>query len=390
MTASNSARVVRVCAITSVHRPFDQRIFYKEACSLSAVGYDVTLIAPSDIDHREVDGVILQGVPRPRSRWNRPMVWLRLVRHLVRLRPDVVHFHDPELLLIVPLLRLMLGRQVRVVYDVHEYVVDSIAHKVWIPRFLRGLVAWIARGLERALGRTVDGLIFVIEDQVPLYEGWRARWTVVHNYPDEAVFADPVPLPDFPPDRFRLIYVGSLYARRGIMTMLEALVRVVSLAPETLLILGGAFESEDFRVRVETFIADHDLGRHVVFVGWIDHSKLKDYLASADVAWLPGLPVKQYQRRGISTKQLESMLMGLSIVSSDHPHRRIFVEEAECGSLVDAVDPAAHADAILWLYHHPDERRAMGARGRQLVQNKYNWRTEAATLLEFYDRLLRN
>jgi glycosyltransferase involved in cell wall biosynthesis len=380
--------MAHVCIITSVHRPFDQRIFYKQARSLAAEGHQVTLIAPADFERQAREGVQVLGVPRPQSRWQRPLVWLRLLRHALELKPDLVHFHDPELLLIAPLLRMGLSRSVPIVYDVHEYFVDSIAHKVWILPFLRGPTAWLASIMERTLGRSVDGLVFVVEEQAQFYEGWRATQAVVHNYPEAAAFADPVPLPDFPSDRFRLIYIGSLFARRGIMTMLEALSELVPSAPETLLILGGAFESRDFEEQVVAFIAQHGLDAHVVLLGWVDHAQLKDYLASADIAWLPGLRVKQYQRQSISTKLLESMLMGLPIVTSDHPHRRQFVDEAECGFSVTADDPGAHAEAILWLYHNRDAGRAMGARGRQLILDKYTWEAESSILVSFYAQLL--
>jgi glycosyltransferase involved in cell wall biosynthesis len=380
--------MARIAVITSVHRPFDQRIFYKECRSLARAGHQVTLIAPADFEDQEREGVQVLGIPQPRSRWGRPTTWLRLVTRVLRQKPDLVHFHDPELLLIVPILRLTLGRRLRIVYDVHEYFVDSIAHKVWIPPRLRPAAAWLASSLERMLGRSVDGLVFVVEEQAPLYARWRATQVVVHNYPQQAAFADPAPVADLAPDRFRLIYVGSLFARRGIMTMLEALAQVVPQAPETLLILGGAYESDAFQAQVEAFIEQHGLGANVTALGWVDYDRLKDYLVSADVAWLPGLRVKQYQRRGISTKLLECMLMGLPIVSSDHPHRRLFIDEARCGFSVTADDPAAHAGAILALYRNPDRRRAMGARGRQLVLERYTWETEEPILLAFYGQLL--
>jgi glycosyltransferase involved in cell wall biosynthesis len=377
----------KVCVLTSAHKPTSTRVFYKQCRSLAQAGYDVTFVVPAGFDERVQEGVRVLGVPKPTSRLGRPKIWFRLLRTAVNLDPDIVHFHDPELLSLAPLLRLRLGQEVRIIYDVHEYFVDSIAHKVWIPRPLRKPVAWLAQNFERLLGRAVDGLVFVIEEQAPLYADWRAAHVVVHNYPQLETFADAVPLPAFPPDRFRLIYLGSLYARRGIMTMLEAMALVVPEAPEALLILGGAFESEAFREQVQTFIDEHHLGSHVTLLGWIDHADVKHYLASADVAWLPGLRVQQYQRRAISTKQLECMLMGLPIVSSDHPHRRIFIDEADCGFSVTADDPMAHAEAILRLYHHPEERRAMGARARQSVLDRYNWEREARTLLEFYDEL---
>jgi glycosyltransferase involved in cell wall biosynthesis len=378
-----------VVHLTSVHSPLDHRIFYKECRSLARAGYDVTLIAPAELAKSTCDGVQILPVPKPRSRWGRPRVWLALMRQTVRLKPTLVHLHDPELLLIAPFLRLPLGRSLRLVYDVHEYFVDSIAQKTWVPRLLRRPVAWLARTAERRLGRVVDGLVFVVEEQAPLYSGWQVTQIVIHNYPEASAFANPTPLPEFPPDRFRLIYVGSLYARRGIMTMLEALRQVVPEIPEVLLILGGAFDSQNFRQQTETFVSNWGLRDHVILVGWIDHARLKDYLVSADVAWLPGLLGQQYQRRSISTKQLECMLMGLPLVTGDHPHLQFFTDQARCGLSVAANDPAAHAEAIRWLYEHPEERREMGKRGQLLVLEQYTWEAEASSLVAFYDQLLK-
>lgn len=380
----------RIVHITTVHPYNDPRIFYKECLSLSSSEYEVILIAPSNFEERIVDGVRVIGIPPPQSRLLRTVSWIQVIKKTIFLKPDFIHFHDPELLFVVVILRLALGRNVCIVYDIHEYFVDSIADKVWIAPYLRKTIAWLARILEQILGNVVDGLIFVVEDQVPLYKSWKKPYVIVHNYPSSSHFSNPTTKPHIPSNRFRLIYLGAIYARRGIMTMLEALKLVVPQAPDTLLILGGSYESSEFKKQVDGYISGNYLNEHVACLGRIDYKSIKDYLAHADVAWLPGLSIKQYKRRSISTKQLESMLMGLPIITSDHPHRRFFIEEARCGLSVTANDPRAHAEAVIWMHDHPDERRAMGQRGRQLVLDKYSWSTEQTALLAFYNKLLKS
>jgi hypothetical protein len=88
--------MARIAILTSVHRPFDTRIFQKEARSLAAAGPEVVLVAPHDRRRREtVSGSFLCPGSRPPGAML--LSPLRLLQ-VSRLRPDVCHFHDPELI----------------------------------------------------------------------------------------------------------------------------------------------------------------------------------------------------------------------------------------------------------------------------------------------------
>ncbi|TEU17385.1 MAG: hypothetical protein E3J21_08470 [Anaerolineales bacterium] len=108
----------KVCVMTSVHPPFDPRIFHKEAQTLVQAGYEVVLIAPHDKESENVDGVHIIGLPRYKRRFYRPLNWWRILRVALRQKADVYHFHDPELLPIGLWLQWWTGKPV--VYDVHE------------------------------------------------------------------------------------------------------------------------------------------------------------------------------------------------------------------------------------------------------------------------------
>ena len=108
---------IKVCILTSVHPPFDNRIFHKEAKSLTKAGYDVTLIAQHDKDE-VVDGIRIVPLPKPKNRIERmtKTVWM-VFRLALKENADVYHFHDPELIIIGLMLR---ARGKKVIYDIQD------------------------------------------------------------------------------------------------------------------------------------------------------------------------------------------------------------------------------------------------------------------------------
>src|SRR5579864_663065 len=96
----------RACVLTSVHPPFDVRIFHKECKSLAAAGYDVTLIATAT-ENGFHEGIALNTLPDWKNRFHRFLRGsLTVYKRALEVDADVYHFHDPELIPTALLLRL--------------------------------------------------------------------------------------------------------------------------------------------------------------------------------------------------------------------------------------------------------------------------------------------
>jgi glycosyltransferase involved in cell wall biosynthesis len=67
---------------------------------------------------------------------------------------------------------------------------------------------------------------------------------------------------------------------------------------------------------------------------------------------------------------------------------REIVNCAECGLLVNPLDPQAIADSIVYILEHPEEAEKMGRRGIKAVEKMYNWSKEEEKLLQLYKDLL--
>jgi glycosyltransferase involved in cell wall biosynthesis len=89
---------------------------------------------------------------------------------------------------------------------------------------------------------------------------------------------------------------------------------------------------------------------------------------------------------GRPNKLFEYMSAGLAVIASHFPLWREIVEDARCGICVDPLDASAIAGAMRRLADG-DEAAEMGRRGREAVQSRFNWDSEAPKLLDLYARL---
>ena len=65
-----------------------------------------------------------------------------------------------------------------------------------------------------------------------------------------------------------------------------------------------------------------------------------------------------------------------------------FIGETNSGRILENPTPQNVANALEYLYNHPEERRAMGQRGQKRVQTEWNWSTMEPELQRFYEQVL--
>jgi glycosyltransferase involved in cell wall biosynthesis len=316
-------------------------------------------------------------LPTPKNRLSRilastPRAFILATRE----GADLYHFHDPELIPVGFLLRL-LGK--RVIYDVHEDLPRQILSKYWIPPILRAVVAKTAALAEWVAGKAMSGIVAAtpaIAGRFPPH-----KTVVVQNFPLLSEFA----LGEAPPYRERpmwVAYVGGITAIRGAVEMVRAMEHL----PEDLaarLVLAGTFSPPELEAEVRKLPG----WSYVDLLGWQGRDGISRLLRRARVGLVVLHPVTNYLD-SYPVKLFEYMAAGIPVVASNFPLWREIVEGEQCGLTVDPLDPKAIAEAVRWLLEHPEEAEEMGKRGRRAVLEKYNWEWEAEKLLDLYRRLL--
>lgn len=369
---------LRIAHFSTLHPRWDPRIRLKEMTTLSRhLGAEMALfVQDGEGDERDVEGfAVVDTGPRERSR---PMGMVRggwrMFCAVRAWKPDIAHFHDPELMPWAALLRL---GGVKVVYDVHEDLPRQIRHSPAFPRWLRPVLPVFATAFEWIGSRLVSGHVAATPDIAARFD---PRDTVlVQNHPivEEMHTPGRLPMAERPNE---LAFIGGLSASRSLAEMLEAIARV----PEpTRIAFAGWFSSE-----TDEAAAKASRGwQRVRPLGIVDRAAVADLLANVRGGLILFQPLPN-NIAGRPIKLFEYMSAGLPVIASDFPRWREIVDGAGCGLLVDSRDPAAIAAAMQWLVDHPEEGEAMGRRGREAILERYGWDNEGAKLVEFYRRNL--
>jgi glycosyltransferase involved in cell wall biosynthesis len=368
----------KIAHLTSVHSLYDIRIFHKECKSLTQSGYQVTLIVPHE-GNEVVDGVKIKSVPKPKNRFDRMtrVLW-RVYWMAIEEKAHLYHFHDPELIVIGILLKLL---RKKVIYDVHEDVPRQMFSKRWIHPTLRSVIAWSAALTEWIGGQCFDGVNAATPTIAQRFPP--CKTVTVRNFPflSELVQDQFIPYKQRPPV---LIYVGGISEYRGAKDMVQA----VGLLPSHLrarLQLAGDFSPTGFEEELKCLPG----WERVDFLGWQSREHVFKLLGRARIGLVTLHPIINYLT-SYPIKLFEYMCAGLPVIASDFPLWRKIVEDAGCGLLVDPLDSGSIAEAIQWLLVHPEEAEAMGRRGQDAVRKYYNWDTEAKKLVAFYRAILKS
>jgi glycosyltransferase involved in cell wall biosynthesis len=343
---------------------------------------DMSYLLPPTADARH-----LSTLRRPIAPLDDLRALVRIYRELRSLRPAIVHTHMAKAGLLGRLAAVAYNAtrgaapRARIVHTYHGHVLEG---------YFSPLVSRIFIALERLLAPTSAAIVAIspairrelVESYgigrdrqyrvVPL--GFDLEGFAAINEADRAAARRALNLAD----GVRVIATaGRLTAIKQHELFLDAVARVAARHPTVVALVAGDGER---RRELEALAASLGIGDRVRWLGW--RRDLATLYAATDVFLLTS------RNEGTPVAIIEAMASAVAVVSTDVGGVKDVVFSSEVGLLAPFGDAAALASAIDSLLSDAAKRRAIGARARDAVLQRFGFDRLVDDIARLYRELL--
>jgi spore coat protein SA len=191
-------------------------------------------------------------------------------------------------------------------------------------------------------------------------------------------------------DDMIFLYIGRLSQDKGAGQFLEAakvLINNIGIRYVKIMIVGSSFFGG--QTKVTPFMKElqksaEEVKENIIFTGFINRPDIPDIYGLANVVVIPSIVMD-----ASPSVCYEASAMSLPIIASKRGGIPEIVKDEETGLLVnDPEDIDELAEKMLYFVKEPDEAKAFGRRGRQLMAKHYTWETVAGKIEDIYKKVL--
>lgn len=365
-----------------VFNPFtnDSRVL-KEAISLTSGGYSVSVIAHGDKGlpkEEEVDGFRVvrfnyldRSVTKSKAeKLKIYLAWLRDVIGYVK-EFDILHCNDLNTLPIAFIVKKFYNKNVKVVYDAHEYETERI-HQSSIEKK-------IAKIIEKFLLRYIDSIITVspsIADAYVVDYGIK-KPTLIYNTPryieveKQDIFREKFKIPSH---HLIFLYQGGLSAGRGILEFARLIKDKKDVA---YVVMGYGVLEEEIRQLSTT-------QDNLFFHQSVSPDILLDYTSSADIGVCIEENLCKSWDFALPNKMFEYYIAKLPIIVSGLYEMKKFVKEYDTGYVIEDIFDKDEFDNK---FDEIVKRYKDKLPNIDKINQIYNWQEQERVLLRLYKEL---
>ncbi|MBC8267082.1 MAG: glycosyltransferase [Flavobacteriales bacterium] len=382
---------MKVCMITSLHSPKDDRIFFKQAISLKNFGFQVSILCLADENGKmkdmsgnvlnannqlqiEVDGIQIYGVKKQSGIFQKILhkigkgkCWQSFIEKAIAINAEVYHAHEPQTAFIG--LKIQKKTDAKFIYDAHE---------PWI--FSRSIKEWI---LKKLCLPKLKNIISAnqITGQSLLKENPNLNTEVIYN-------CSPSFFTNHQKENTEVIicHEGSLWFNRGLKLIVEVLVILKKTFPNfKFRIIGEVYAKE--KIYLESKIKEYNLENNIEITGWLTYKEVPKAIADCSIGIITNTNEKRNTLAGPPNKLFNYMTIGLAVISVDLPATTQIIRETNCGIIIKKRNPQLLSSALIKLLNDKAALSLLQHKSSIAAEEKYNWESEANKLFQFYRSL---
>jgi glycosyltransferase involved in cell wall biosynthesis len=363
-----------ICHFTTVHEADDVRIFYKECVSLSKIkNYKVVIAASGNIP--KTKNITHYRIPKART--YRPLrilisqlIALRLV---IRLKADVWHIHDPELL---PAAALMIFLKRRVIWDSHEdyfrQFVQGLNYRIYVPRSIRPIVKCIVESLLLYIDKNAAGIVCATSSMAEKYVN-----------KNTVVVGNEVVLNEFKESKPKFInktvvYTGQPSSHQCYREIVEAISKIPDIK---LIVACREFNQNDMSYSIAA------LSERFQYLGWLDRNKLSELFSNSSLGLVTYSNSSNHQDNQ-PNKFYEFCAAGLPILATPTRSNKVLIENSKAGILATGFDSESILLALIELFSSEVNWLKHSNSGKNWVKKNGNWANSEIALHEMYLKVL--
>lgn len=324
---------------------------------------------------------------------------------LIRLRPDVVHFHNINILSI-SLVKVAKELRIPTVMGIYDYwafcpkstlidcdnnpcrntqgekCVDCVN-----PPSVRGIHAYFLKrrgAFFDSYLRIVDTFAVLSESSASVLErcgiGRDRIFTIRQIFP----FASFRPISFEGIDRHSILLVGWVQHRKGAYVLIDAMPSLVKEFPKARLNIVGELVEKDYLQKLEDAIEKNGLSNNVFIRGRVSEEELEGYFKKAHV-----LAIAEQWENMSPVVLLEGMAKAKAIVAGNIGGISEFLKDGLNGCLAEFNNPTDFADKIGQVFRRGDLGEGLGKAARADVETMFEEKAVIEGYVRLYEELIR-
>jgi glycosyltransferase involved in cell wall biosynthesis len=368
---------INICHFTVAHRPKDNRIYENECISLVNAGYDVTIVAPGQINEISNNIKIISFKsnfnPLFRIFYGAPMAY----KIALNLNADIYHIHDIELFKYGIKLK-KLGK--KIIFDSHEDW-EAYANDIkWIPIFIKKFITEKIKKNYKKYLNEFDGIITVSPHIQVKLEKYCKKVHLISNFPKiTTTNLLEFSYLDYLTRENSLFYSGTVSNQEVILNAIQN-INFIKYN------IAGNFSK-----KIQSTLKKFSAWKKIIYFGFLSKTELEKIALKSTIAitllHYHSNVSNNYGTLG-NTKFFEYMKFGLPIICTDFIlWKNNVIDKYNCGICVNPYDKVAVEKAIKYLLENKQEAYTMGQNGQKAFYNEFNWSTQEIVLLELYNSI---